>query len=49
MEDIAEQQDLSDQISEAIGRPAADMFDDVKKISICIFELSNFVCISQNC
>ena len=29
MDDIAEQNDLQEQISEAIGRPAADMFDDV--------------------
>jgi hypothetical protein len=34
MEVIAEQQDLSDQISDAIGRPAADMFDDVNELFI---------------
>eukprot|EP00607_Mallomonas_marina_P010077 CAMPEP_0182418330 /NCGR_PEP_ID=MMETSP1167-20130531/2795_1 /TAXON_ID=2988 /ORGANISM="Mallomonas Sp, Strain CCMP3275" /LENGTH=203 /DNA_ID=CAMNT_0024592493 /DNA_START=252 /DNA_END=863 /DNA_ORIENTATION=+ len=28
MEDIAEQQDLQDQISDAIGKPATDLFDD---------------------
>lgn len=32
MDRIAEQNDLQDQISDAIARPGAEMFDDVSKL-----------------
>ena len=39
MDDIEEEKDLSDQISEAITRPAQDMFNDVRFPSILIIIL----------
>ena len=39
MDDIEEEKDLSDQISEAITRPAQDMFNDVRFPLICIIIL----------
>jgi hypothetical protein len=37
MDDIEEQKDISDQISEALTRNTADMFDDVSRLHVALY------------
>ena len=47
MDDMAEEKDTADQISNAISRPAQDMFDDVRLrlILLCLPHQCMYICI----
>lgn len=48
MQDITEQQDRAQEISEAISRPFGDVYDEVKVINLVIFCTKQTLFMVQN-